>query len=149
MRHILLDTGPLGLLSNPSTAPKPREANAWAEALLRVGEQLVIPEIADYEVRRELLRARKSVGLRRLDELVEGFNYMPLSTRVMRLAAEIWAKARQTGQPTAADAALDGDVILAAQARDLMDQGAEVEIATMNPAHLSRFAPARLWHEIG
>jgi len=29
----------------------------------------VLPEIADYEVRRELIRAKKNKGIKRLDEL--------------------------------------------------------------------------------
>ena len=33
----------------------------------------MVPEIADYEVRRELIRADKRLGLERLDTLAEGF----------------------------------------------------------------------------
>ena len=37
------------------------------ESLLLSGYQIIVPEIADYEVRRELLRAGKTRGLARLD----------------------------------------------------------------------------------
>ena len=46
----------------------------------------------------------------------------------------------------AADPALDGDVILAAQAATL--DRARVIDATTNVRHLSRFVPAKLWADI-
>jgi len=61
----------------------------------------------------------------------------------MRQAAEFWAQARKAGRATADDKALDGDVILAAQAHQV---GAVV--ATENVGHLSRFVDARNWKEI-
>ena len=107
---------------------------------------VLIPEIADYEVRRELLRANKARGLARLDALAGLLEYLPLTTAAMRQAAVFWAQARQQGRPTADDKALDGDVILAAQAMTL--GAADVVIATTNVGHLSRFAPAALWPDI-
>jgi predicted nucleic acid-binding protein len=71
--------------------------------------------------------------------------YLPLSTAAMRRAAELWALARNTGQPTAPDPALDGDVILAAQALTL---NTAVVVATGNPAHLNRFVKSELWQNI-
>jgi len=44
--------------------------------------------------------------------------------------------------------ALDGDVILAAQARMIEREGYEVIVATMNVRHLSRFVMAREWRDI-
>ena len=64
----------------------------------------------------------------------------------MRRAAAFWAEARQEGRPTAPDPALDGDVILAAQAATLDHD--DVIIATTNPGHLSRYTPAELWTDI-
>jgi predicted nucleic acid-binding protein len=107
---------------------------------------VIVPEIADYEVRRELLRANRRRGLSNLDQLVVQLEYLPLTTAAMRRAAELWAQARQQGQPTAASASLDADVILAAQALTLA--AAAVVIATANPGHLARFAPAELWQNI-
>jgi predicted nucleic acid-binding protein len=110
------------------------------------GVRVIVPEIADYEVGRELLRANKVRGLARLDALVAKVEHLPLTTAAMRQAATFWAKARQQGEPAAADKALDGDVILAGQAATV--GAVNVVIATTNVGHLSRFAPAALWPAI-
>ncbi|MEG4808312.1 nuclease [Microcoleus sp. F8-D1] len=108
---------------------------------------MIIPEIADYEVRRELLRANKVRGIARLDELANLVEYLPITTAAMRQAAIFWAQARQQGQPTASDKTIiDSDMILAAQATTL--DVVDVVIATTNVGHLSRFAPADLWQNI-
>ena len=143
---MLLDAGPLGLVTNPRRSLQSVACAQWLQALAARGGRVIVPEIADYEVRRELLRANKREGLARLDALVGLLEYLPLTTAAMRQAALFWAQARQQGQPTADDKALDGDVILAAQAITLgvMD----IVIATTNVGHLSRFAPAALWPDI-
>jgi predicted nucleic acid-binding protein len=144
----LLDTGPLGLVTHPRVDPN-REVALWLRALLSAGVPVLVPEISDYEVRRELLRAGKSRGLSRLDQLARDLGYLPITTEVMRLAASFWAEARKQGQPTASDESLDADVILAAQAA-ILNEGTDddVVIATTNPRHLSRFVDARAWQEI-
>ncbi len=113
------------------------------EALILEGAQVWVPEIADYEVRRELLRANKARGLARLDLLKNSIGYLQLTTPIMLKAADLWAQARRSGVPTADPKALDCDVILAAQA--LAVQGI---VATENVGHLSRFVEARHWREI-
>ena len=123
-----------------------KECADWLEALLAVPTRVVLPEIADYEVRRELLRGNKTAGLRRLDDLCARLLYVPLNTAAMRQAATFWAIARQRGYPTAADKALDGDVILAGQAVTLGEPN--VVVATTNVGHLSRFVAAELWRNI-
>jgi predicted nucleic acid-binding protein len=145
-RVVLLDSGPLGLASNPRRSGEGVACAEWLQALVTQGARVILPEIADYEVRRELLRANKVRGLERLDALVNLLEYLPLTTASMRLAAELWAAARKEGRPTADEKALDGDVILAAQALTLGVP--DVVIATTNVAHLSRFAPSALWTEI-
>ncbi len=105
-----------------------------------------MPETADYEVRRELLRGHRLQGLRRLDELVSRVEYLPLTTAAMRQAAAFWADARQRGQPTADDKALDGDVILAAQIATI--ESADGIVATTNVGHLARYVRAALWKDI-
>ena len=142
---VLLDTGPLGLVTNPNMSQDALECTHWLQALVLHGVVVYIPEIADYEVRRELLRADKTAGLRRLDDLTTLVNYLPLSTETMRRAAELWAFVRKAGKPTADPHALDGDVILAAQALIL---GADTVVATTNVSHLSRFVTALHWRQI-
>ncbi|NEQ67432.1 MAG: hypothetical protein F6K21_18370 [Symploca sp. SIO2D2] len=66
----------------------------------------------------------------------------------MLKAAELWAQARNTGRPTADPKALDGDVILAAQAILVAEEGNEVIVATTNVGHLSQFIDAREWRLI-
>ena len=63
----------------------------------------------------------------------------------MLRAAEFWSQARQMGRPTASDKALDGDVILAAQAALLKNDNNQVIVATTNVKHLSLFVDAREW----
>ena len=87
---VFLDSTPLGLLTQ---RPGVREANAckqWYVKLAVAGCSFLVPEIADYEVRRE--RARKSLGIARLDAFnaaAEG-RYVALTTPVIRLAADQW-----------------------------------------------------------
>jgi predicted nucleic acid-binding protein len=109
---------------------------------------IVIPEISDYEVRRELIRSGKVQGINRLDMLQLITGYAPITTEVMRKAAQLWAIARNQGQPTADNRSLDADVILAATAHIISEQDNDVVIATSNVRHLERFTSAKLWVDI-
>ena len=140
IESIVLDAGILGLVSHP----RPNRAfAAWWDGVLTSDVVVAIPEIADYEVRRELLRANKKTGVRRLDQLKSTFLYLPLTTSAMLRAAEMWAQARQQGRPTADPKELDCDVILASQA---IEQGAYV--VTDNVGHLARFVSAGTWRDL-
>jgi hypothetical protein len=142
---ILLDAGPLGLLCNPNNSPQPVACRAWLAALQAAGRRVIVPEIADYELRRELIRIRSYAAIANLDRYGRQLDYLPLSTAAMRRTVELWAQARTAGRPTAPDPALDCDAILAAQALTL---GVPAVVATGNVAHLSRFVPADLWQNI-
>jgi predicted nucleic acid-binding protein len=140
-----LDSGPLSLL----THPKPlAEFTAWFNSRMLSDDVIMIPEIADYEVRRELLRARKLHSVARLDTLYATVPYLPLTTADYRLAAQFWADARNAGVPTADSKALDADVILAAQATNLRSEFYEPVVVTTNLAHLARFVPASEWQSL-
>jgi len=146
---VLLDAGPLGMITNPKSSPENEACKNWLASLAYNGVEVVIPEIADYEVRRELLRAGKERGLGRLDALKSMLGYAPITTPVMLQAAEFWAAARNMGRQSANDASLDADMILAAQAGALARDGDETVIATTNVRHLALFSSARIWREIG
>ena len=62
-RVVLLDAGPLGLITNPKRSPVSTACAVWVQSLASAGCRMVVPEIADYEVRRELLRANKTAGI--------------------------------------------------------------------------------------
>lgn len=145
---ILLDSAPVGLITNPKATPIALRCQQWFISLIDRGYEVILPEIIDYEIRRELLRANKVTGLAKLDQLKSELIYLPITTEVMLKAAQLWAEARQQGKPTADDKALDGDVILAAQALLLQDYGHEITVATSNVKHLSRFVKAREWNTI-
>jgi predicted nucleic acid-binding protein len=141
---VLLDAGPLGMISHPRVTS---EIAGWLAQLLAAGVEVVIPEIADFEVRRELLRAGRSKGVRRLDHLKSTLSYLPITTEAMIRAARFWAEARRRGYPTAHDASLDADVILAGQAATFPRE--PVIVASTNPKHLARFVLADHWQQVG
>ena len=144
-RYVVLDTGPLGILARRRPDPA---VLSWTRQLQATGARLVIPEIADYELRRELLQANLTASLQVLDRLSTVFDYLALTTEMMRMAAAMWADVRRRGLPTADIHALDGDVILAAQARARSEGGHEVIVATTNLSHLTRLVPAQIWDMI-
>lgn len=140
---LLLDSGVLGQIAHPRPNPDTAEwvmraANAWA---------IVVPEIVDCEIRRELLRIRSIRGLSRLDRLGQTPGYAPLTTQIVRRAAQLWADARNGGMPTASPNAIDADVLLAATAIELGTAN-RIIVATANVRHLGRFVDARRWQDI-
>ena len=147
---VLLDAGPLGLASGRAGSPTAHACRLWIRGLQARQVDVVVSEIADYEVRRELTRVRAIPSLRRLDELVTigGLLFAPVTTAEWRQAAVFWADARGRGFPTASQDALDADVILAACAATIGQPGDIVIVATTNVSHLARYCDARLWTTI-
>jgi predicted nucleic acid-binding protein len=62
---IVLDTGPLSMVTNPRASEQNRKCVEWLSRMISKSTQIVIPEIADYELRRELIRAEKTEGIGR------------------------------------------------------------------------------------
>ena len=151
MSHILfLDSGPLGLLTHPRRSTEVIGVTEWLTRCLFGGSRVIVPAIVYYELKRELLRAKKSLSAGRLDAFVNAApgRYLPLSDEALRLAADFWAEARQKGRPTAESKALDIDVLIAAQVLSFGAVPSEMVVATTNPKHLSQFTTARHWNEI-
>lgn len=150
---VVLDTTPLGLLSQKKGVPEADACRAWAANLDQFGCLFFVPEIADYELRREFIRQGNAGAVRRLDlfnDAVTG-QYLPLTTPAVRLAADLWARVRNQGKTTAPPEALDADAPIAAQA-GLLNPAAfnlsAVVVATANVGHLSALTHAVLWSDI-
>ncbi len=134
-RVILLDTHPLSKVTHPKIDPKVQQ---WLKYLRENKTVLRVPEIADYELRRELLREHKQKSIDRLNQLSQ-ICLISLTPETMRKAAELWAWIRNQGKPTASNDSLDGDVILTAQAILQLKSFDEVIVVTTNLRHISRF----------
>jgi predicted nucleic acid-binding protein len=146
---IVLDSGPAGLIIFAKANPRSEECLEWIETVVNAGHIVAFPEIIDYELRRELMRMENQTSLDKLDSLSSSLLYMPITTQVMRRAAEFWATARQQGQQTSGDKTIDIDMNLAAQAVLLSEsQATPTVIATTNVRHLSLFAKASEWRAI-
>jgi predicted nucleic acid-binding protein len=150
MTHLLvLDASVVGAITNPKqTNAIVRDCQSWFRRSLTRQSIFVLPEIADYEIRRELLRGKKINGLKKLDELKSAIYYYPIDSEIMLTAAQLSAESRQRGMPTADARELDGDVILAAQAIQLQAKGYEVTIVTTNVGHLAQFVHASHWQDL-
>lgn len=109
----------------------------------------MLPEIVDYELRRnfllEIARGHSTFrrSLDRLNQLRASLAFLPLNSEALTHAAEMWAQVRVKGRPTADRHALDGDVILAAQARQVGGI-----VVTENINHLAQLIDARTWQEL-
>lgn len=121
----------------------------WINQSEREGHQILVPAVVYYEVLRELeLRGADQQIVRLKNYCLRPERFLPILTDHLELAAQLWARARTMGRPTADRVSLDADVILVAQVLSLGLSPSEFIIATTNPSHLSMFAPAKLWSEI-
>ena len=96
---LVLDSTPLALLFQKPGYPKADECRLWLKQHLANGVRVVVPEIVNYELRRELLRMGKTSALKALAAFNAAMpdRYLPLTTAAMDVAAELWAKARSGG----------------------------------------------------
>lgn len=144
---LILDTGVLSLVIHPTADQESKECNDWFINSISQGLTITSSEMSDYELRRELIRGRKTKSLRKLNDLTSRIGCIPINTSMMKKAAELWAFARQTGQATAHDKELDADVILSAQAIILGFKGKSPVIVTTNVKHIARYTPALHWKQ--
>lgn len=150
---ILIDSGVLGQLCRPNPNRETLELKRWFDNML-IRATVISSKICDYEVRRGLLLAQKqglsAEGLIILDELPQLIDFLPVDETILDIAAEMWATARISGQPTAGDRNLDADMIICGTWRDLATRypGQEVVIVTTNVRHLVQFANALKWQDL-
>jgi predicted nucleic acid-binding protein len=142
IKAVMLDSGPLGRLSHANYT-RNREVRAWLASLLDADVAVFLPEIADFEIRRNLIVENLTGSLANLDALPSLITYVPITTADMRQAATLWAQSRRSGRTVGDAKELNADVILAAQALRL-----GCTIATDNVGHLAQFTDARAWQSI-
>jgi predicted nucleic acid-binding protein len=140
---VALDARPITQIAHPR---KFDAISEWVERVAASGRRVVVPEVADYEARRGLLRKEAPRQLEELDVLLDSVLYLPLDTAQMRRAAEVWADARQSGRPFTDDDRLDGDAILIAQTEELGDRRS-VTFITKNEKHFSHYINAMWWKD--
>ncbi len=143
-RILILDSDPAWLICHSEAKDEARLFQERMKKERDAGALVVIPEIVDYEVRRALTLAEASGSLDRLDALYRtSVRYLPITTAAIRRATGLWAEVRRQGKPTAGKKALDGDVILAAQALEFCFEADDWQILTENVGHLERYVGHR------
>ncbi len=150
---LVLDSTPLGLLVQKLGDAEGDACKAWLVHLEALGCRFFVPEIADFALRRVLLRAGETAALARLDAFLaaEPDRFLPLATPALRLAASLWAKAPPRDKRRSPSVTLTEDMMLAAQARLLATSArglSPILIATDRPDRFRSLAPAHLWREI-
>ena len=101
---VVLDTNILGGIVNPKPRSEAVKAmQKWGVEMLAAGHVFVIPSIAVYETRRELLRGSMVASATALDLFIAATPniYLPMNDAAMTRAARLWADVRNAGQTTA------------------------------------------------
>ena len=141
-RVIVLDSFPLSTIGkNKSNPPSVTDhCREWIMKCLAAGNSVRVPAIIYYETLRELERLKATSQIQRLKAFCfsDAERFLVLETRHLEEAATLWAQSRNAGLPTADPHALDGDVILAAQALSLGVPQPGIIVATGFPAPARR-----------
>lgn len=116
------------------------EVRAWFPRAL-VDHEILLSEVADYELRRELLRLDSKLSIQRLDELTREIQYVPMTTATWRAAAKLWAEQRRAGRPTGDG--LDADRLIATQARE-----EAAGVITLNERHFTGIVDVFTWESV-
>jgi predicted nucleic acid-binding protein len=135
--RLLLDSG---VLSEICHGKAERPVRAWFERI-SLRHELFVSDVADYEVRRGLVRARALRGIALLDTMPGRCIRVAMDGTHWHRAAEIWARLANAGRIPAKG--LSGDTLLAAQALDL---GAT--IVTYNLKDFAGIVSASIWTDV-
>jgi hypothetical protein len=84
-------------------------------------------------------------SVKRLDALYSDkyVRLLSISDAALRTASRLWAEARRRGEQTAHDHAVDGDVILSAQAMEFCSSADDWQVITENVSHIARYVGDR------
>jgi predicted nucleic acid-binding protein len=153
---VFLDTGVLGLITNPNDSAEARDCKRWFEKMVARSANLFTSEICVYEAKRGLLlnlkQGKEAGGLQNLERLREdGFaDFLPVTEDVSHKAAEIWAQAKFENKPLDHPEGLSADSIICAHWELLNEEspGQFVIVATTNVKHIRLFAKADVWRNI-
>lgn len=135
--RLLLDTSVLGRVCHPR---KHLDVRAW---FLRAAldHEMLLSEVADYELRRELIRIGSKRSIQRLDELTREIQYVPMTTATWRTAARLWAEQRNAGRLIGSG--LDADLLIATQARE-----EAAAVVTLNVKHFTGLVDVFSWESV-
>ncbi len=149
---LVLDTFPTSSVAKrPGSRPPTLtdQCHQWILDCEAAGHRLLVPAIAYYEVLRELEQRQAHRQIERLKAFcLQPKRFIPLTTEHLETAARLWGQARRAGRPTADPQALDGDVLLAAQALSVAGSAPELIVATSNPGHLAHYVATDWWANI-
>lgn len=155
---VVLDSNILGMLSTPDESAsleregelkEVRHCTEWLYKLLAKGARVIIPDICDYEVRRELIRIGSS-SVKELNSLRELLDCYEVTFEVLAEAAELWAESRKISQPNKLEENIDVDCIIAACCHVLErdNPGQAVILATKNIKDFQRTTNCAHWQDI-
>ena len=88
IERIVLDSTPLALLCQRRGLAQADECRHWLYRHVVAGVRIVVPEVIDYEVRRELVRLQKGAAIRMLDALIA-----TPADRLLRVSSTTWTTA--------------------------------------------------------
>ena len=97
--------------------------------------------VADYELRRELVRSRSLQSLARLDALAQEIPRVPLTDAMWRRAADVWAD--QVARGALPGPGISGDTLIAAQALET-----RAIVVTKNLKHFEGIVFAMDWTDL-
>ncbi len=146
LNKYLFDTNIIINLLRPKEKKEYLALNLWLDELSqREDVVLVMPEISYYEALRGVhytkLIEPAYKGLDGITKLKHLFEYLPMTTEMWEVAAELWAQRKFLGKDVGKG--IDGDTLLGAQG--IVAQGT---VVTYNIRHFNDRVTACLWNAI-
>lgn len=96
---VFIDSGVIGLLSNPNDLEEAIACENWLYTMLLRGVNVYSSDLCDYEVRRSLVLASQSKsdinGIPKLNALRDIISFLPITYPLLLKACSLWAQARK------------------------------------------------------